>query len=145
MGSKECTGGECMQQPALGNINDPADVNDDVMVITAIKVTREVHVTNRSVQYHHGKAIVTLRTASGSVVANATFTGTWASPGEIAPTAAAALSADTRRSGQAVFWSQAWKAAGEAGRCELTVRNVQFTGKSYDRSASVTSSAINWD
>lgn len=139
-----------MQPPTVGNSDDGADPSDSVMVITAMKVTRELPVnpnsraTGRAVQYYRCKAIITLRTASGGVMANATVTGTWSAPGEVAPDAAA-TPADTRRSGQAVFWSQAWRAAGAAGLCEFTVRDVQFTGKTFDRSASFTSSAINWD
>lgn len=148
--SQSCSGGECLQPPTVGNSDDGADPSDSVMVITAMKVTREVPVnpnsraTGRAVQYYRCKAIITLRTASGGVMANATVTGTWSAPGEVAPDAAA-TPADTRRSGQAVFWSQAWRAAGAAGLCEFTVRDVQFTGKTFDRSASFTSSAINWD
>ncbi|WIA38723.1 hypothetical protein OEZ86_002023 [Tetradesmus obliquus] len=148
--SQSCSGGDCLQPPTAGYSDGGADPSDSVMVITALKVTREVPVnpnsraTGRAVQYYRCKAIITLRTASGGVMANATVTGTWSAPGEATPDAAAAP-ADTRRSGQAVFWSQAWRAAGAAGLCEFTVRDVQFTGKTFDRSSSFTSSAVNWD
>jgi hypothetical protein len=141
--SQDCTGGECILEPTVGDSKNAPDVNDNVMVITAIKVTREVPHSNRTVQYHYCKALVTLRSTLGRPVAKASVTGTWSAPGEDAPNAAAAL-ADTRKSGQAVFRSRAWKAVGGAGECEFTVSDVQFTGKLWDRSASVTSSAFAW-
>jgi hypothetical protein len=113
------------------------------MVVTAVNVTREVANSNSAVQFHFCKAVITLHTAASSPVVNATVTGSWSASGDNARTAAA-IAAAARRSGQALFRSQMWKAVGQDGKCEFVVRNVRLAGKSYNRSASVTSAVVAW-